>query len=542
MLPYGELLKKGSLMKWSSCLMRSGGSRYAGKLAIAAAVTAAAAATPAHAADPFNAGVGHDPQVAVGSDGVGHVVWHTDETGDRVGYCRVPKNGTACDGASKFLAFPGGAAAFSLGATAQVFAPAPNKVVVIGGCYICGAGGATDRVYRWISTNNGGSFGAPTEIANNLQPGGQGAYVVAGDVFVGIEGRELLAGPTALATTPIMPLPSGYVYSSSVVRVPGLNRLLAASSNLSAARYTTFNGTLTAASINNLLNWSVPQAPPGGPLDDDETALGAGAGGTFLVFTRYIPNDNQVIVHRYDPATGTFGTPVAIEGPDPIDNASSDYTDVAVDNAGPHVIWRSLYDDGRLRYRRSTDGGATWGAVLNVTTHDTYIDPEIAVAPDGSGFATWTGIGTSAVRVVALDPQPEPQPPPAAPPAPTPPPTTSPVYDGPFRSVTVSDENARYAVSVPRNCLAPGQRFRVTLKWRRKKRRGNPFVKVRRVDFYRNRKRVKIDKKRPFRHTYKVSASQPPGSTIRIRARAFLKVKRGKAPRKWIRARVRVCP
>ena len=521
------------------------GTTRVASLAAAIVAVAVLAAAPASAAVPFNAGTGHDAQVAVGSDGTGHVVWLTDEAGDRVGYCRVPRGGRGCDAASKLISFPGGAAAFSTGDVPQVFAPAQNKVVVVGSCFSCGAGGSTDRIFRWISTDNGATFGAPTEIANDLALGGQGAYVDTGNVFIGVAGRALIAGPTALSTEPIAPLPGGHVYSPSVVRVPGQNQLVAASNDLAAAAYTVFSGSLTPIEINDVTNWSGPQPPPGGPVDDDETALGAAGGGTFLVYKRFVPNDNQVIVHKYDPGGPTFGAAAAIEGPSVIDDSSADYTDIAVDGLGPQVIWRTLYDGGRLRYRRSTDGGATWGPVLNIALRDTFIDPEIAVAPGGSGFAAWTGIGTSTVRVVALDPQPEPVPPPTSAPTPapasTPTATIPPVYTGVFRTVAVSDRMARFRLFVPRSCVAPGQRFKVRLKWKRKQRKGNLFVKVRRTDFYLGTKRIKIDKKAPFAHTYKLRASQAAGSTVRLRARAFIKVKRGKSPTKSIRTNVRVC-
>ena len=42
--------------------------------------------------------------------------------------------------------------------------------------------------------------------------------------------------------------------------------------------------------------------------------------------------------------------------------------------------------------------------------------------------------------------------------------------------------------------------------------------------------------------TLKVTASARRGSTIKLRARAFIKVKKGKAPKKSIRATIKVCP
>ncbi len=383
-------------------------------LVVVAAVLSALAAVPASAATPFDLGTGREPQVAVDPGGVGHVVWQITDGDDRIGYCRVPKNAAACD-VTHELSFPPNGSTSPVGqGSPQVFAPSATKVVIVGACFRCGTGSdSRDRSFRWISSSGGSLFPAAVEVANSLDPDGDGAYVGTGDVVIGIGsstsgGARVLAGPTSLTTTPVAVLAGGHPYSPSVVRVPGHSQLVAAASSLDAVSYSVFSGALTPANINNAANWSGAQ-PPTVPVNDDESSLGAGGAGVFLAFKRFIPNDNQVIVQRYDPATKAFGAPVAIEGPSSIDNHSADYTDMAVDNAGPHVIWRTLFDGGRLRYRRSTDGGASYGPVLNIATRDTYFDPQIAVAPDGnSGFAAWTGIGNSTVKVVALDPQPEP--------------------------------------------------------------------------------------------------------------------------------------
>jgi hypothetical protein len=94
----------------------------------------------------------------------------------------------------------------------------------------------------------------------------------------------------------------------------------------------------------------------------------------------------------------------------------------------------------------------------------------------------------------------------------------------------------------PRGCVRPGGTFVATLKWKRKKRKGNLFVKVRRTDFYIGKRRVKIDRKAPFRKTLRVRAGTARGSTVRLRARAFIKVKRGRSPKKSLFVTFRVCP
>ena len=96
-------------------------------------------------------------------------------------------------------------------------------------------------------------------------------------------------------------------------------------------------------------------------------------------------------------------------GRDPIDNNSLDYPHHSQDGSGRlHVVWRTLHDDGRLRYTRSDDGGATFSPAANLAMKETFIDPIVEAAPSGAGFAAWKGIGSSAIRVVPIDPQPEP--------------------------------------------------------------------------------------------------------------------------------------
>ncbi len=510
--------------------MRHAGARRTIVVVLAAAAAAGLPAA-AQAATPFNVGAGDTPQVAVDSTGAGHIVWDiSSDAGARIGYCRVPKNATACDVARE-LSFPGGGTPGSFGYP-QVFAPAPNKVVIVGGCYSCGSG---YPVYRWISVTNGASFGSSVQVADNIIPEGEGTYVNTGDVAVVISGENILGTP-AVGSSPVGVLAGGHNVSESVVRVPGHNQLVAAGTNHDAISYSVFSGPLTPSAINTPSNWTAAR-PPTPPVDDSPALLGAGGAGVFLAFHRYATK--EVMVQRYDPATKAFGAP------SPIDSSGGSEIDVAVDSAGPHVMWDTDFDGGRLRYRRSTDAGASYGPVANIATRDTFSAPKIAVAADGSsGFATWISSGGT-IKAVALDPQPEPSTittpapqPPATPPPPPPPPI---LPKATTKKVTVSDRYTSYSLSVPSGCVAPGQSFTATLRWKRKKRKGNVVVKVARVDFYLDKKRLKIDRKAPFAYRYRIAATKRPGSTIKLRARAFTKVRRGKAPKKSLNATIRVC-
>lgn len=118
---------------------------------------------------------------------------------------------------------------------------------------------------------------------------------------------------------------------------------------------------------------------------------------------------------------------------------------------------------------------------------------------------------------------------------------TAPKPVKPTKTTTASVPGAKISFGVPNTCVAAGSTFKVTLTWKKQKRKGNKFVKVRRADFYIGSKRVKIDKKAPFTQTLKVKAGTKKGSTITVKARAFVKVTKGKSPTKSISSKVKVC-
>jgi hypothetical protein len=93
-----------------------------------------------------------------------------------------------------------------------------------------------------------------------------------------------------------------------------------------------------------------------------------------------------------------------------------------------------------------------------------------------------------------------------------------------------------------KGCVKPGGKTVVRLGFKRKKRKGNVWIKVFRVDFSQDGKLLKKVKKPPFKRTIKIKATQPRGSFIEVRARAFIKVHKGKTPKKSVRVRIPVCP
>jgi hypothetical protein len=493
----------------------------------AVALTVAVGVSPAAAAAPFTVGQGVEPRVAVGPDGRGHVVWNIPQRAGapaKVGYCRIPAGASKCD-VSVELNYPAGVPGLAQGGDATVFAPTATKIVVLGACFVCVDSTANDNITRWESADGGTSFGAPTVMGKALNTIGvqpNGTWLDAQGLFVTPAG-----GNTALVASPVAAVPvvgGGFVYTPSIVPVPGTTKLVHAANDLGAVQYAVHTGpALSADSIGNGANWTTNvglTAPEG---NSGETQLSSGPSGVSLTYRRVVPNDNRIVLRRFDAASNTFGGATEIQGSETIDG-SADYPDSSQDASGRvHAVWLSRYSGNRLRHTRSGTDGAGFSAPADIAQGEVFIDPDVAAAPDGSGWAAWTGNGDTPVRVVRFEPN------------------AGRSLDADPVTKTVAVKGGSIAFGVPRQCVPRGSTFRVTLSWKRQKRKGNLFVKVNRADFYIASKVVKIDRRAPFVQTLRVTASAKAGSKVTLRARAFIKVKRGKGPKKSIRATITVC-
>lgn len=374
------------------------------------------ALTPvAQAATPFTAGVGSGQDVAVGTDGTGHVVWVTDETADRIAYCRVPAGGTACTSLA-LLSFPGLANSDSPFPHAQVFTFAPNKVVILASCRTCPDFG-TQRTFRFISTNNGDSFGAGGAQVGSLQLNGQASYVNLGEVALSVSGSVFQGQDDGPASTATLNLgQSGAVFGASTAVGPGGVKAVYAVNDLDDVQYRVFTDpdgtpTITAAQLNAAGNWSATPQPLSTPEgNNDETRLDSGPNGIYLTYRFGQPTGNGIRLRKFDSGTGTFGAATSIEGPDPIENNGISESMHSQDASGRlHVVWRSLHDGNRLRYTHSDVTGGNFTPAANLAAHESFFSPMVEAGPAGTGFAVWrTATGASTIRVVPIDPQPEP--------------------------------------------------------------------------------------------------------------------------------------
>ncbi len=518
----------------------------------ATAVALACAAAPASAATPFTVGQGSGVHVVAGGDGAGHVAWGIPARGStpaKIGYCHIPPGGSACDVRHEFdYGVAPGQVAQADPVDVTIHSPSAPKVLIFGACTACGDGAGVDHIYRWYSTTSGTGFSpelmlgtTPTSVG--LQA--DGAWIKSTNLFVSPgEGTNALVFGTLGATATSIPVVgSGFVHSPSTVEIPvlggAIKEIVQAASNLSSIQYAVFEGgTLDGGTVSDSSNWSAPPLTLTAPEPDSaEPHLSSGPTSTYLTYRRSIPGDNQIMLRRFSSTGNSFVSPTPIQGDDPIDN-SADAPDSAQDVSGRiHVVWTSAHDSGRLRYTRSGDAGANFSTPANVAQGETFLDPDVAGAPDGSGWAAWQSGSDTPIRVVRLEPYAErvvtpPPPPPPPPKPPTPKPLTT----------TVNVSGAAITFGVPSQCVKRGSTFRATLSWKRQKRKGNLFVKVSRVDFYIAGKVVKTDRTAPFVQTLRVTAKATAGSKLTVRARAFIKVKRGKGPTKSITSSITICP
>ncbi|HEY5143843.1 MAG TPA: hypothetical protein VII98_10115, partial [Solirubrobacteraceae bacterium] len=341
----------------------------------------------------------------------------------------------------------------------------------------------------------------------------------------------------------------GYVYGTAATRaLETAEKFVWVGNNLGTLEYAVrLSQSVDWAGISNSSNWNltIPLASPEPDIVD--TSLNSSTHGTYVVYTSDVAGNPHLLIRRFQATTmNAFGPPTSIEGPSSLDDDIGEAQSAQDSSGRIHVLWHTTAGGGRLRYTRSDTSGATFSAPANLAFGETFGAPHLAAAPDGSGYAVWRGSG-GAIRVVRLDPlgEPTPAPVPGPPPTPTPSPSPSPrptPSPGPItRTTTSTVPGASISLGVPTACVKPGSTFKVTLTWKRQKRKGNVFVKVTRADFSIGSKVVKIDRSAPFTQTLRVTASARIGSTITVRARAYIKVKKGKAPKKSLRTSINVC-
>jgi hypothetical protein len=483
--------------------------------ALAACSVAVLLAVPARAAGPVAVGAGSLPHVAADGAGAGYVTW-IENVGNTstFHYCKLPAAAGACTAPLTFAD-----AAQDVDGGYPLLAP-DGRVLLVE------ARGITPGRSKllWTSTDGGTTFSGPVPIATMSSTGaniaGAATYAPAGTLGLAAESIFTI-GQISGGTAPFQATGTGPgTTTSSADLTPNVgtsvavqgDALIAALSDFGTLSFSRYAGPVPATTdtMNGAANWSAPAAIGPRSAANTETRLASGAGGLYVGYeVDTTGGQADFVVRRFD---GTaWGAPAVVA-------SGAGKPDLVEDPAGRlHALWT---DTTGLHYRFTTDAAnSTWSATQTIATGDSFGFPRLAVNAAGNGWAVWAGSG--GIRAVPLK--------------------RATVYAGPQTSVTTTDSQAKYRLGVPKGCVSPGQSFRVTLTWKRQKRKGNLFVKVRRADFYLGTKKLRVDTRAPYAYTYTVKATQAPGSTIVLRARAFIKVKHGATPKKSIRAKVKVC-
>jgi hypothetical protein len=487
----------------------------------------------AQAGTPFTIGEGNNPNVYTQADtGTAHVLWQNE--GDTVTYCQVPRGATAC-GLARDLGTPDGADA----AETFLVRLSATTIEAIMPRY------APAGLWRKTSTDNGATWTpAWTKLYSpvGLNTTATQPFILNGEYLVPFSSGQVFgamvngseSGASAIADFDNMGV------DTATVPLPGGSALLLGNSD----GVTRFRR-LTGPNPSLIGSWSGETTVPG-PLDDTRLAVGP-TGAVYLFGSGEGVGGGGPELRTWNSVALNFDAPQKL--------SPSDTAYVPGVTAGPGgavaAIWRrngTSQDLPRLLMAISPTGAAGSFSISTISREDVLFgDANISLAADNSGWAAYEGLGggaTSRIRLVDTSPAPEPPPvtPPVVPPTPPKPPVVPiKVTPPPVKKVVVTSNGAQITLAVPRQCIPSGKPFVATLSWKKQKRKGNRFVKVSRTDFYVGKKRLKIDRKAPFRQTLRIPNPKK-GQTYSFRARAFIKMKKGKrVPKKSITTTLKVC-
>jgi PKD repeat protein len=109
-------------------------------------------------------------------------------------------------------------------------------------------------------------------------------------------------------------------------------------------------------------------------------------------------------------------------------------------------------------------------------------------------------------------------------------------------TVKSSGYGADFGLTIPSACVRQGAAFTVTLSIKKKRKaKGDVLVKVTKVAFAIAGKTIKTDRSAPFRVRLTLPRTATSGGTVKLRAKAYLKLHSGKSRTKSITVPVKVC-
>jgi hypothetical protein len=479
---------------------------------VLATVAALALAPAALAGKRFSIGPGKSPHVVVEpADGTAHVVWLQ---GDTTMECNVPRGATSCTPQVVNMGLPADKPEAD---TPWLLRASDGTLYIFMARYV--------RNDAWLARSTDGgqtwSTGIPVYKATTagiagtdktepvLFPSGEvsiASFNGGGNIFAArLDGAEAAGGPVAqlqaFGTTT-------FKYDIQVVPVSGGGAIAVAHDTAG------FFWTMSPGADPSLTSsWGAPAQFT--PLAD-ETRAASGTSGTYVLSVEPGGSFRHVMIRKLGAAG--FGTPVEAE------SEQGYITDLTEGPSGTVAgAWRTNGSDpdNRLRFSTSKDGSA-FTTVTIARGGEVFADLDVSIASDDRGFAVWQD-DNDTIDMASTDPIADANAPPGT------------------GTTQVEYPNATITLGGVTGCVNPGGSTSVRLGFARKKRKGNVWIKPFRVDFSVGSKLVKKVTKAPFKATIKVKASAAKGSFVEVRARAFIKVHRGKVPKKSIRVRIPVC-
>jgi hypothetical protein len=466
----------------------------------------------ANAGPRFSLGQGNAPHVLVEPDtGTAHVVW---QNGDTTMECNVPRGATTCTPQVVNMGLPAGK-------------PNADKPWLLrgpdGSLYIFMARYVWNDAYLARSTDGGVTWfpGIPVYKAAGagivgtdkqepvLFPNGEvtiASFNGGGNVFAArLDGAEAGGGP--VAALPSIG-PGHFNYDIQVVPT-GDGGMVGVAHDGPAWLWRMTPGT----DPSQTSSWSAPIQFTDAA---DETRVASGPGGTYVLTVQPGGSFRHVLIRKLGGAD--FGPPVEAE-------AQQGYiTDLTEGPSGTVAgAWRTNGSDpsNRLRFSTSKDGSA-FSTVTIARGSEVFADLDVSIAGDDRGFAVWED-GAGNIGMASTDAIVDENAPPGT------------------GTTTIEYPNATITLGGVKGCVNPGGKTTVRLGFKRKKKKGNVWIKVFRVDFSQDGKLRKKVSKPPFKRTIKVKAGQPKGSFVEVRARAFIKVHKGRTPKKSVSVRIPVC-
>ncbi len=334
------------------------------------------------------------PDVAVGEDGTGHLVWNDGSAG--IHYCRIPRGARRCSPLLS-LEVPGGGVSEFGGP--KVLVAGDGRVLIF---ELRGA-----ELFELTSTDGGASFSAPLMISDEspglyveprLGPGAYSVSTMSGTVFQAAPLSGAPAGDTAALGEGRLVGLGGGGGNGSIGFADSLTPVVAMEDVVSGHAY--FRRFAGGAAYNDLGSWG-PLTDLGPGRQARLASLLSGRRGLHLLLLRGNGSGARYFALTYDGTT--FSHPVPVSAPGVPGNPDSFFMDAA---GRLHALW--LDGDVRLIQRVSTDG-SSWkppevladvasepageGSILSVAA---------AAARDGGGFALYEYSGP--LRVVPFGP------------------------------------------------------------------------------------------------------------------------------------------